>query len=59
MSLKLPAMFDQKKSPHTFEQVVAKRIPIKMISNLYLEPRCQGHSKHLKMSTYGTKTCHP
>ena len=58
MSMKLPAMFDQN-PPHTLDQTVAKHIPMKMISNLDLEPKCQGHSKNLKISTWGTKNMPP
>ena len=39
--MKLPAMFGQN-LPHTLAQIVAKH---KMISDLDLEPKCQGHSK--------------
>ena len=35
MSMKLPAMFDQNPH-HTLDQIVAKHITIKMISNLTL-----------------------
>ena len=30
-----------------------------MISNLDLEPKCQGHGKNLKISTWGTKNMPP
>ena len=43
MSMKLPAMFDQN-PPYTLDQIVAKQIPLKMISNLELEQKCQCHS---------------
>ena len=58
MSMKLPAMFDQN-PPHTLEQIVAKHIPMKKISNLDLEPKCLGHSKNLKISIWGTKNVLP
>ena len=54
MLMKLPAMFDQN-PPHTLDQIVAKHILIKMISNLDFEPKCYGHSKNLKISTLRTK----
>ena len=58
MSMKLPAMFDQN-PPHTLDQMVGEHIPLKIISNLDLEPKCQGHSKNLKMSIWGTKSMPP
>ena len=30
-----------------------------MISNLNIEPKCQGHSKNLKISVWGTKNMPP
>ena len=45
MAMKLFDMFDQT-PPHTLDKIVAKHIPVKMISKLDLEPKCQGHSKN-------------
>ena len=52
MLMKLPAMFDQN-PPHTLDQIVAKHILIKMISNLDFEPKCTLRTK--KHSTPKTK----
>ena len=43
MSMKLSAMFDQN-PPYTLDQILAKQIPLKMISQLELEEKCQCHS---------------
>ena len=58
MSLKLPAMFDQN-PPHILDQIVGEHILMKNISNRDLEPKCQGHSKNLKISIWGTKNMPP
>ena len=50
MSMKLPAMF-HRNPPHTLDQIMAEHIPMKND----LEPKCQGHSKNLKISIWGTK----
>ena len=50
MSMKLPAMFDQKPS-HTLDQIVTFQF-------LDLEPKCQGHSKNLRIN-WGTKNMPP
>ena len=58
MSMKLPVMFDQK-PPHTFDKIVKKQITTKMLSNLDLEPKCQGHSRNQKIMTWETKNMGP
>ena len=59
MSLKLPVMFDQN-PPHTLDQIVGEHIPMKNdLKPLDLETKCQGHSKNLKISIWGTKSMPP
>ena len=55
MSMKLPVIFDQNPT-HTLDKIVAKHIPVKTISNLDLEPSCQGHSRNQKTHDLGNKT---
>ena len=55
MSMKLPAMFDQK-PPHTFDKIVKKLITTKKThSKLDLDPKYQGHSRNQKLMTWATK----
>ena len=59
MPIKLPAMFD-KNPPHTIEKIVKKLITTKKtLSKLDLDPKCQGHSKNLKISIWGIKNMPP
>ena len=58
MSMKLLAMFDQN-APHTLDKIVKKLITTKKLSNLDLDPKCQGHSRNHKLMTWGTKTMPP
>ena len=57
MSMKLPAMFDQN-PPHTFDKIVKNLITTKKLSNLDLDPKCQGHTNQ-KLMTWGTKNMPP
>ena len=56
--MRLPAMFDQN-PPHTLDQIVGAHIPMKNDLKLDLEPKCQGHSKNVKISIWGTKNMLP
>ena len=50
--MKLPAVFDQN-PPHTFDKIVKNLITTKKLSNLDLDPKCQGHSTNQKLMTRG------
>ena len=58
MSMKLPANFDQT-PPHTFDKIAKKLITTKKLSKLYVDPKCQSHSRHQKPMTWGTKNMPP
>ena len=54
MSIKLPAMFDQNPLILLIKWW-KNRLQQKMLSMLYFEPKCQGHSRNQKTMTLGTK----
>ena len=58
MSMKLPEMFDQN-PPNIFEEILENKITTKMLWKLYLEPKCQGHSRNQKTMIWGTKNMAP
>ena len=58
LSMKLLDIFDQT-PPHTLDKIMAKLVPIKMVSRLDLQPKGQGHSKKRKDNNPGNKNMPP